>query len=123
MHIFSAILLLACAVSAVSTVSTQCSLPTTYSWVDSGVLAVPKKARTSLQDFTHVPYEGKHLLYASYNLGGVSGSMVFGSLSNWTEMASVDQTEMKAVRDSTISPTLFFFRPKQIWVMAYQTQG
>jgi hypothetical protein len=38
-------------------------------------------------------------------------------------MASVDQTEIKAVRDGTISPTLFFFQPKQIWVMAYQTQG
>jgi hypothetical protein len=84
MYIFSATILLACAVSAVSTVSTQWSLPTTYSWVGSGVLAVPKKAGTSLQDFTHVHYEGKHLIYASYNLGGVSGFMVFGTFSNWT---------------------------------------
>jgi hypothetical protein len=115
MNILAAIFLLA---SAGFFVSAQCPLPTTYKWVDSGVLAVPKQIETSLQDFTHVPYSGKHLVYASYAMRNASyGTMVLGPFSEWSDMASVDQIQLP---DGVAAPTLFFFQPGNIWVLAYQ---
>jgi hypothetical protein len=99
-------------------VSAQCSLPTSYAWTDSGILAEPKTDGTSLQDFTHVTYDGKHLVYASYLLNnGISGSIAFGTFVEWHNMASVDQNPMAT---GAVASTLFFFRPTSLWILAYQ---
>jgi endo-1,4-beta-xylanase len=109
MNILATIFLLA---SAGSSVSAQCPLPTTYKWVGGGVLAVPKKVETSLQDFTHVPHNGKHLVYASYAMRNASYStMVLGPFSEWSDMASVDQIQLP---DGVAAPTLFFYQPGNI---------
>ncbi len=95
-----------------------CNLPSTYRWTSTGQLANPKSGWVSLKDFTHAPFNGRQLVYATtHDTGTRWGSMNFNLFTNWSEMGSASQNTMNF---STVAPSLFFFAPRNIWVLAYQ---
>lgn len=93
----------------------SCPLPTTFKWSSGAALAQPKNGWVSLKDFTHVVYNGKHLVYMTTHDQANWGSAMF-MFDDWPDAASAPQTKTTF----GVAPTLFYFTPKKLWILAYQ---
>lgn len=91
-----------------------CDLPATFRWSGGGPLAQPKNGWLSMKDATYVFHNGQHILYyTTFQSNWGSGMMTF---KDWPEAAEAPQT----ATNFGVAPTLFYFTPKDIWVLAYQ---
>jgi hypothetical protein len=91
-------------------------LPTKFKWSSSGPLAQPKSGLVALKDFTNVVYNNQHIVYMStHDTGTTYGSAMF-TFSDWPNAATATQV----TTPHGVAPTLFYFTPKKLWVLAYQ---
>ncbi|HEY6877678.1 MAG TPA: non-reducing end alpha-L-arabinofuranosidase family hydrolase, partial [Polyangiales bacterium] len=91
-----------------------CELPSTFKWKGGAPLAQPKNGWLSMKDATYVFHNGQHILYfTTFQDNWGSGMMTF---KDWPDAANAPQTPTKF----GVAPTLFYFTPKKVWVMAYQ---
>jgi len=94
-----------------------CPLPTKFKWTSTGPLAAPKSGWTGIKDFTDVVYNNQHVVYMSTtDNSGAYGSATM-TFTDWPQATTATQTALPV---ATVAPTLFYFTPKKIWILAYQ---
>ncbi|HYP89087.1 MAG TPA: non-reducing end alpha-L-arabinofuranosidase family hydrolase, partial [Polyangiaceae bacterium] len=97
-----------------------CPLPAKFKWTSSGPLAEPKSGWASLKDFTSVVSNGKHIVYMTNHDNGSAWGAAMFTFDDWPNAATATQV---ALSRTAVAPTLFYFTPKQVWVLAYQWGG
>lgn len=94
-----------------------CPLPDKFQWTSTGPIAEPRQGWVSLKDFTVVFHQGQHIVYmTNHDTGDAWGAAMF-TFGDWAEAATAVQQPLAR---ATVAPTLFYFAPKDIWVLAYQ---
>ncbi len=98
---------------------TNCALPATFKWTSGGPIASPKSGWVAIKDFTHVFFNDQHIVYMTTHDTGTSWGSAMMTFNDWPNAATATQTTVP----SGVAPTLFYFSPKQLWVLAYQWGG
>ena len=93
-----------------------CPMPTSFKWTSGGPAALPASGWDSIKDFTYAPHEGKHIIYMSMHSGSAYGAAMM-SFTDWPGAANATQNKLSF---AAVAPTLFYFKPKQQWILAYQ---
>ncbi len=94
-----------------------CPLPDSFAWSSSGPLAQPREGWVSLKDFTAVVHEDEYIVYMTNHDTGTSWGAAMFTFGDWAEISTASQQPMDR---SSVAPTLLYFEPKDVWVLAYQ---
>lgn len=120
------VLALACHAGGGATVppgdAQSCPFPTSFAWSSTGPLAEPQGlTRVSLKDFTIAKANDAFVVYGTVfdkQLGWVGVNFNFR---DWSALATAPQAIIAGGSlGSTTAPTLLYFTPKRVWVLAYQ---
>ncbi|MER5755388.1 non-reducing end alpha-L-arabinofuranosidase family hydrolase [Streptomyces sp. NPDC002088] len=110
----------------VATVST--SLPSSYSWVSTGVLAGPQSnsshSLASIKDYSVIRYNGKYHVYATTASTSGGWNLEYFSFDKWANASSATQYYLDSSAIGTgyrAAPQVFYFAPQNLWYMVYQT--
>jgi hypothetical protein len=105
---------------------TACALPSSFRWTSSGSLAEPKSPSgrqwVSMKDFTVTRQNDNYLVYATVFNNVAAGQPeqgyqgVFLQFQDFAQMGAATQIS----KPGMVAPHLFYFAPKNIWVLAYQ---
>lgn len=104
----------------------NCPFPTSFHWSSTGPLAQPKSPSghtfVSLKDFTAVHWNGQYVVYATvFDTSNSSWNGVNFNFADWSQADAAPQTYMQTTpAGGTVAPDLFYFTPKNIWVLTYQ---
>lgn len=103
-----------------------CPLPESFRWTSTGPLAQPHSPAganwASLKDFTITRHNDQYVVYATVHNSVPTGQPNRGwqgvhfNFTDFEQMNSATQTFIPGL----VAPTLFYFTPKNIWVLAYQ---
>jgi prepilin-type processing-associated H-X9-DG protein len=75
----------------------------------------------SLKDFTNVVWNNQHVVYATVMDTKSSWNMVNFNFSDWSQADAAPQYFMgDSPTRGGVAPTLIYFTPKNLWVLAYQ---
>jgi hypothetical protein len=104
---------------------TTCPLPSTFRWRSTGPIAEPKSPSgrnfVSLKDFTAVRWNNQFVVYATVFDTTASWSGVSFTFTDWQQAGAAPQTYLGNLpTGGVVAPTLFYFTPKSVWVLAYQ---
>jgi hypothetical protein len=70
-----------------------------------------------MKDFSDVVYDNQHIVFMSTsNSSGTYGGAMM-TFTDWPDMATAAQNTMPL---ASVAPTIFYFTPKRIWVLAYE---
>ena len=96
------------------------ALPSTFQWTSTAPLATAKNGSYTMKDYTCVRSNGKYIVYFSTVTGSGTTAAWGGAMMsfvNWSDMATAPQNQLSF---GGTAPTLFYFAPKNIWVLIYQ---
>lgn len=94
-----------------------CPLPDSFRWTSTGPLAQPRQGWVSLKDFTALFHDGQYIVYMTNHDTGTTWGAAMFTFSDWAEAATATQQPMNR---TSVAPTMFYFAPKDVWVLAYQ---
>lgn len=97
--------------------SETCPLPDTFRWTSTGPIAQPREGWASIKDFTALFHDGQYIVYMTNHDMGTSWGAAMFTFSDWADAATATQQPMGR---SSVAPTMFYFAPKDVWVLAYQ---
>jgi hypothetical protein len=115
--IFRGVSVLGLVATLYSPPSSFAALPSTFSWTSTDPLATAKNGSYAMKDFTCVRSNGKYIVYFSTVTGTGAWGGAMMSFVNWSDMANAPQNQLSF---GGTAPTLFYFAPKNIWVLIYQ---
>lgn len=104
------------------------SLPSSPSWVSTGVLAGPKSDAShdlvSIKDFSVIRHNGNYHVFATTANRSGSWSLEQFSFNKWGDASSATQHYLDASgigKGYRAAPQVFYFAPQGLWYMVYQT--